>query len=186
VMGEYGLEPQIVLTTPILVSWDGDKMSSSLGNNIPLAAPPDEMFGRTMRIPDEQLPQWWQLVAEQTPPDGEPMGQKLALARWIVARSHGEAAAEASEEHFARVVRRHEAPEEIPEVALPEGDPVHLPALLVASFDVGSTSEARRLIQQGGVKLDGIPGADVDVARSALVGALLQVGKRRFGRLTDS
>src|SRR3954466_1544965 len=112
VMEAYGLQPQVVLTTPILVSWDGDKMSSSLGNNIPLAAPPEEMFGRTMRIPDEQLSSWWELIAEQAPPVGTAMEQKLALARWIVARSHGEEAATAAEQHFSRVVRRHEAPEE--------------------------------------------------------------------------
>ena len=90
VMAHYGLEPQVVLTTPLLLSWDGEKMSSSVGNNIPLTAPPEEMFGRTMRIPDELLPEWWRLVAEQAPPAGEPMASKLALARWIVARSHGE------------------------------------------------------------------------------------------------
>src|SRR6059036_3926896 len=65
VMQAYGLEPQVALTTPLLLSWDGDKMSSSVGNNIPLLAPPEEMFGRTMRIPDEQLPQWYALVMEQ-------------------------------------------------------------------------------------------------------------------------
>jgi tyrosyl-tRNA synthetase len=185
VMGQYGLEPQVVLTTPLLLSWDGDKMASSLGNNIPLTADQDEMFGRTMRIPDELLPQWWQLVAEAEPPVGEPMEQKLALARWIVARSHGEDAARAAEEHFTRVVRRHELPEDLLDIALPDGDPVHLPALLVASFDVPSTSEARRLIGQGGVKLDGTAVAEVDLPRARLAGLVLQVGKRRFARLTD-
>src|SRR5580765_1562455 len=97
VMTQYGLEPQVVLTTPLLLSWDGEKMSSSVGNNIPLTAPPEEMFGRTMRIPDEMLPDWWGLVADRDPPEGDPMASKLALARWIVARSHGEEAAEAAE-----------------------------------------------------------------------------------------
>jgi tyrosyl-tRNA synthetase len=186
VMEHYGLEPQVVLTTPLLVSWDGEKMSSSLGNNIPLTLDAAEMFGRTMRIPDELLRQWWTLVAEREPPAGEAMEQKLALARFVAARSHGEEAANAAEEHFARVVRRHEAPEEVPEVALPAGDPVHLPALLVAAFDVPSTSEARRLIGQGGVRLDGHPLTELDVARERLAGALLQAGKRRFARLTRS
>jgi len=185
VMEHYGLEPQVALTTPLLVSWDDEKMSSSVGNNIPLTAPPEEMFGRTMRIPDDLLPQWWQLVAEDEPPAGEPMAQKLALARWIVARSHGEDAARTAEEHFTRVVRRHEAPDDVPEVPLPAGDPVHLPALLVSSFGVGSTSEARRLIDQGGVKVAGKPVSELDVARKRLSGALVQVGKRRFGRLTE-
>src|SRR5689334_22809792 len=89
VMSHYGAEPQVVLTTPLLLSWDGEKMSSSLGNNIPLTLEAEQMFGRTMRIPDSMLPDWWRLVAEAEPPTGEPLEQKLALARWIVARSHG-------------------------------------------------------------------------------------------------
>ncbi len=186
VMGQYGLEPQVVLTTPLLLSWDGEKMSSSVGNNIPLTAAPEEMFGKTMRIPDELLPQWWRLVAEAEPPAGEPMEAKLALAHWIVARSHGESAARAAEEHFTRVVRHGEAPEEVPEVPLPDGDPVHLPALLVEGFDTESTSEARRLIQHGAVRLDGEVVAELDMPRERLLGRLLQVGKRRFGRLTDA
>ena len=183
VMPHYGFEPQVILTTPLLVSWDGEKMSSSVGNNIPLTAPPEEMFGRTMRIPDELLPEWWRLVADQEPPGADPMASKLALARWIVARSHGADAAEAAEAHFTRVVRHHEAPEEVEEVQLPPGDPVHLPALLVASFGVASTSEARRLIAQGGVKDDGEVVSELDLPRASLEGTLLQVGKRRFGRL---
>ena len=106
VMEAYGLEPQVVLTTPLLLSWDGEKMSSSVGNNVPLTAAPEEMFGRTMRIPDSQLEEWWTLVAEQPVPEGDPLEAKLALARFIVARSHGEEAARAAEEHFTRVVRR--------------------------------------------------------------------------------
>jgi tyrosyl-tRNA synthetase len=183
VMTQYGLEPQVVLTTPLLLSWDGEKMSSSVGNNIPLTAPPEEMFGRTMRIPDEMLSDWWTLVADRDPPDGDPMASKLALARWIVARSHGDEAAEAAEAHFTRVVRHGEAPEEVEEVPLPAGDPVHLPALLVAGLGVASTSEARRLIAQGGVKLDGEVVTELDVARADLDGKLLQAGKRRFARL---
>ena len=183
VMEAYGLDPQIALTTPILDSWDGTKMSSSVGNNIPLTAPPEEMFGRTMRIPDDLLAEWWRLVCDQEAPDTEPMASKLALARWIVARSHGEEAAEAAETHFTRVVRQHEAPAHVAEVQLPPGDPVHMPALLVASFEVASTSEARRLIAQGGVKLEGEPIRELDVPRGQLSGALLQVGKRRFARL---
>ena len=185
VMQAYGLEPQVVLTTPLLLSWDGEKMSSSVGNNVPLTEAPEEMFGRTMRIPDSQLDEWWTLVAEQPVPPGEPMQAKLALARWIVARSHGEEAALAAEEHFRRVVQRGEAPEEIPEHALPAGDPIHLPALLAAAFDL-STSEARRLIAQGGVKLDGKAMSDLDVPRERLVGAVLQAGKRRFVRLNEA
>jgi tyrosyl-tRNA synthetase len=186
VMEAYGLEPQVVLTTPLLLSWDGEKMSSSAGNNVPLTAPPEEMFGRTMRIPDSLLEEWWRLVAEQPVPSGDPMEAKLELARWIVRRSWGEEAARAAEEHFTRVVRRHEAPADVPEARLPEADPIHLPALLVEAAGVASTSEARRLIAQGGVKLDGTVVTELDVPRERLVGALLQAGKRRFVRLVPA
>jgi tyrosyl-tRNA synthetase len=185
VMTHYGLEPQVVLTTPLLLSWDGSKMSGSKGNYIGLTEDPNEQFGKTMRIPDSQLEEWWTLVAEQPVPTREPMEAKLALARWIVARSHGEEAARAAEAHFTRVVREGGAPAEVPEVPLPAGDPVHLPALLVESFGVGSTSEARRLIDQGGVKLDGAPVRDLDISRERLAGAQLQVGKRRYATLTE-
>jgi tyrosyl-tRNA synthetase len=185
VMAQYGLEPQLVLTTPLLLSWDGSKMSGSKGNYIGLTEDPNEQFGKTMRIPDSQLEEWWTLVAEQPVPKGEPMEAKLALARWIVARSHGEEASQAAEAHFTRVVREGGAPAEVPEVVLPAGDPVHLPALLVELFGVGSTSEARRLIDQGGVKLDGEPVRDLDISRGRLAGAQLQVGKRRFATLTE-
>src|SRR5262249_48423427 len=186
VMQAYGLEPQVALTTPLLLSWDGEKMSSSVGNNIPLLAPPEEMFGRTMRIPDEQLEEWWRLVAEQPVPEGDPMQAKLALARFIVTRSHGEDAARAAEEHFARVVREGREPEEIPEAPLPDGDPVHLPKVLADTGLAASTSEARRLIGQGAVKIDGAVVTDLDVPRERLNHAVLQVGKRRFLRLTDA
>jgi tyrosyl-tRNA synthetase len=185
VMAAYGLEPQVVLTTPLLLSWDGEKMSSSVGNNIPLTAPPEEMFGRTMRIPDAQLEEWWTLVAERPVPEGDPMEAKLELARFIVTRSHGEESARAAEEYFTRVVRRHETPEDVPEYPLPSGDPVHLPALLADAFGL-STSEGRRLIGQGGVKLDGDVMNELDVPRERLEGAVLQAGKRRFVRLNGA
>jgi tyrosyl-tRNA synthetase len=186
VMEAYGLDPQVALTTPLLLSWDGEKMSSSVGNNIPLTAPPEEMFGRTMRVPDELLPEWYRLVWEREPPTGDPLEAKLALARFIVARSWGEEAARAAENHFTRVVREGQAPEELPEEPLPEGDPLHLPALLVDRLGLGSTSEARRLIAQGAVKVDGEVVSDVDVPRERLVGALVQAGKRRFVRFASA
>jgi tyrosyl-tRNA synthetase len=183
VMEAYGLEPQVALTTPLLVSWDGEKMSSSIGNNIPLTAPPEEQFGRTMRVPDALVPEWYRLVMEEElDPTVDPLEAKLALARFVVRRSHGEEAAERAEAHFTRVVRKGQAPEEVPEAALPEGDPIHVPALIRDVYGF-STSEARRLIGQGGVKLNGDPLRDVDLPRSALEGGLLQVGKRQFVRL---
>ena len=182
VMEAYGLEPQVVLTTPLLLSWDGAKMSSSVGNNIPLTAAPEEQFGRTMRIPDELLEQWWSLVAEREVPAVDPMEAKLELARFIVRRSHGEHAAKDAEAHFTRVVREGGAPEAVPEIELPDGDPVHLPALIAAGFGL-STSEARRMIAQGGVKLDGAVVGGHDHAPSRLRGKRLQVGKPRFSRV---
>src|SRR3954465_780284 len=186
VMQAYGLEPQVALTTPILVSWDGEKMSSSVGNNIPLTAPPEEMFGRTMRVPDELLPEWYGLIWERERPAGDPLEAKLELARFIVMRSWGEDAARAAEAPFTRGVREGQAPEEGPEEALPEGDPLHLPALLVERLGLGSTSEARRLIAQGAVKVDGEVVSDVDLPRERLAGALVQAGKRRFVRFASA
>src|SRR5436190_16972149 len=173
VMQAYGLEPQVALTTPLLLSWDGEKMSSSVGNNIPLLAPPEEMFGRTMRIPDLQLEEWWRLVAEHAVPEGDPMEAKLALARFIVRRSHGDDAARQAEDHFTRVVRRHETPEDVPEVTWRYQS--YLPALLVEAFGE-SASQWRRQVEQGGVKVNGEPVAGYEVAADALDGALVQGG----------
>jgi tyrosyl-tRNA synthetase len=184
VMEAYGLEPQVVLTTPLIDSWDGTKMSGSKGNYIALVEDPNEQFGKTMRLPDELLEIYYRLVMERELPSGDPMQAKLALARFIVERGHGPAAAVAAEEHFTRVVRDGEAPADVPEVRLPAGDPVHLPALLVEHLGVSSTSEARRLIAQGAVKLDGRPATEIDVPRADLEGALVQAGKRRFMRFS--
>jgi tyrosyl-tRNA synthetase len=138
-----------------------------------------------MRISDHLLREWYRLVLEQElPADADPLQAKLALARWIVTRSHGAAAAEAAEEHFTRVVREGRAPDEVPTHPLPAGDPVHLPAALADAFGI-STSEARRLIAQGGVKIDDAPVSDLEVARAQLVDAVVQAGKRRFVRLVD-
>ena len=184
VMEAYGLEPQVVLTTPLIDSWDGSKMSGSKGNYIALVEDPNEQFGKAMRLPDELLETYYRLVMEsdERPPD--PLEAKLALARFIVTRAHGEEAARAAEEHFTRVVREGQAPEDVVEVELPRADPVHLPRLLVDSLGIGSASEARRLIGQGAVRLDGEVVTELDVPREQLEGRLLQAGKRRFARLT--
>jgi tyrosyl-tRNA synthetase len=184
VMEAYGLEPQVVLTTPLIDSWDGTKMSGSKGNYIALVEDPNEQFGKTMRLPDELLETYYRLVMERELPSGDPMQAKLALARFIVERGHGPEAAAAAEDHFTRVVREGEAPADVPEAPLPAGDPVHLPALLVEHLGVSSTSEARRLIAQGAVKLDGRPATEIDVPRADLAGALVQAGKRRFMRFS--
>jgi tyrosyl-tRNA synthetase len=186
VMQAYGLEPQIALTVDLLVSWDGTAMSASRGNYIALFEDPHEQFGKAMRVPDELLPQYYRLVMESEDVPADPLEAKLGLARFIVRRAHGEAAVAAAEEHFNRVVRRHEAPEEVPDGTLPAGDPIHLPALLVDQLGIGSTSEARRLIGQGGVKVDGEPVTELDVPRARLEGATLQAGKRRFARFPSA
>jgi tyrosyl-tRNA synthetase len=187
VMEQYDLEPQAVVTYELLVGTDGvDKMSKSFGNYIGIDEPPEEQFGKTMSIQDDLLPQWWRLCLDRDPPEVEPMEAKLALARGIVERYHCPQAAERAEEHFTRVVREHQEPEEVPEATLPDGDPVHLPTLLVEHLGVASTSEARRLIAQGGVKVDGRPVAEIDLPRARLQGALVQAGKRRFMRFSGA
>ena len=186
VMAQYGQEPQVVVTYPLLVGTDGhEKMSKSRGNYVGITDPPEEMFGKTMSIPDAALPQWWELLVGGDHAV-DPMDWKLELARRVTARWHGEDGARAGEEHFTRVVRRHEAPDRVPDVALPDGDPVHLPALLADALGIASTSEARRLLAQGGVKVNGEPVSELDLARERLEGALIQVGKRRFARLTPA
>ncbi len=184
VMEAYGLEPQVVLTTPLIDSWDGSKMSGSKGNYIALVEDPNEQFGKAMRLPDELLETYTRLVMESDKRPSDPLEAKLALARFIVTRAHGPDAARAAEEHFTRVVREGHAPDEVLEVGLPRADPVHLPRLLVDSLEIGSASEARRLIGQGAVRLDGEVVTELDVPREQLEGRLLQVGKRRFARLT--
>jgi tyrosyl-tRNA synthetase len=186
VMAHYGLEPQAVMTFELLVGTDGvEKMGKSVSNYVGIDEPPEEMFGKVMSIPDSALDQWWRLTLDREPPAVDAMESKLDLARGIVELYHGAEAARAAEEHFTRVVREGRAPEEVPEVPLPNGDPVHLPALLV-ELGIPSTSEARRLISQGGVRVNGEAITDVDVPRATLEGALVQAGKRRFARLTVS
>jgi tyrosyl-tRNA synthetase len=181
----YGQPPQVVLTTPLILGFDGEKMSASKNNYVGLAEPPEEQFGKVMRISDELLPDYYRLVLQTEPPAGEPMEAKLALARAIVARSHGDDAAAEAEAHFTRVVREGQAPEDVPDASLPDGDPVHLPAALAAAFGL-STSEARRLIAQGGVKVDGDVVRSLDVARGTLLDATVQAGKRRFARFVGA
>ena len=184
VMEAYGLDPQVVLTTPLINSWDGTKMSGSRGNYIGLLEAPEEQFGKAMRFPDEMLPELYRLVMEREPPKSEPMQAKLELARFVVARSHGEEAARAAEEHFARVVRRGEAPVDVETIAwTTESDAVYLPSVLKTHFDE-TTSHWRRVIDQGGVTIDGRAVTEYEVPWAVLEGAVLQAGKRRFLRLT--
>jgi len=180
----WGQDPQVVMTMPILTGLDGEKkMSKSLGNQIGVGDPAQEQFGRTMRIPDDLLPEWYRLLApDAPPPEGHPAQDKRRLARLIADRFHGPGAGEAAEAHFNRVVRDREAPDDVPEVTVAPGT-VHLPALLAESLGVPSRSEARRLIAGGGVQLDGEPVGELDLPADALDGRLLRAGKRRFARV---
>jgi tyrosyl-tRNA synthetase len=186
VMQAYGLEPQVALTVHYLDSWDGTGMSASRGNYIGLREAPDDQFGKAMRVPDSLLEQWYRLVLEKPVPEGDPLEAKLALARFIVRRAHGEDAARAAEEHFTRVVREGRAPEDVPLVPLPADDPVHLPKALLEWGLVTSTSEARRLVAQGGVKLNGTTATELDVPRASLAGKVVQAGKRRFAKVAET
>src|SRR5437870_2097 len=184
VMEAYGLEPQVVLTTPLLVSWDGKKMSSSEGNNIPLTMDPEEQFGRAMRIPDELLPEWYRLVMETEPPAGDPLEAKLELARFIVRRSHGEEGVRRGEDHFTRVVREGRAPDEaeIPTASV-DGGSASLPQLL-RDQSGQSTSHRRRVVEQGGVRSDGEPVREPELPAERLAGSVIQAGKRQFLRVS--
>jgi tyrosyl-tRNA synthetase len=191
IQAAYGQKPQSILTMPILVGIDGaQKMSKSLGNYVGVADAPEEMFGRLMRVPDEAMGEYYRLLLGDEPrPGAAPNEAKRELARRLVERFHGEAAAKAAERHFDRLFVAHEAPEEIEEADLSPyaGDDdgeVHLPALIAGAFGV-SSSEARRLLKQGGVKLDGEPVAPgtLDLRPEDLDGRVIQLGKRRFRRL---
>ena len=186
VMPQYGLEPQVVITYPLLVGLDGEeKMSKSKGNYIGVTEAPEEIFGKAMSIPDAALPQWWDLLVGGGEHPGDPMEWKLELARRVTGRWAGEEGAQAGEAHFTRVVREGQVPDEVAEAALPDGDPVHLPAALAGAFGL-STSEARRLIAQGGVKLDGAVVTGLDVPRADLRDSTVQAGKRRFARFRET
>jgi tyrosyl-tRNA synthetase len=183
----FGQPEQAVLTVPILPGIDGtEKMSKSVGNHVGVTDPPEEMFGRTMRLPDEAMEAWFRLLAIDRPAGGTPpMEAKRALARGIVTRFWGAEAAREAEAHFDRTVVRHEAPHEVEDLAVAfDGGSVHLPALIASGFG-HSRSEARRLLAQGAVRLDGeaLGEADLDLPAERVDGALLQVGRRQFRRL---
>jgi len=191
IQSAYGQKPQSILTMPILVGIDGvQKMSKSLGNYIGVTEAPEEMFGKVMRVPDVAMPDYYRLVLGVEPPPGAPPNEaKRSLGRGIVERFHDAAAALGAEQHFNRLFVERGVPDDVEELDLAPylGDNnggVHLPAVMAAAFGI-SSSEARRLIKQGGAKLDGepIPADTLDFAPSELDGRVLQAGKRRFRRL---
>jgi tyrosyl-tRNA synthetase len=181
----YGVEPQSVLTMPILPGIDGvQKMSKSLGNYVGVEDLPADMFGKLMRVPDDAMPVYYELLLDDPlDQDSTPRDAKRHMAHALTARYHGEDAADEARDRFDTVHVRHELPDEIEEFAFSPGNgQVHLPALMAEAFGL-SRSEARRLLTQGGVKLDGQGLDALDVAAEDLDGAVLQVGRRRFKKL---
>jgi tyrosyl-tRNA synthetase len=193
----YGQEPQIVFTLPLLVGTDGvHKMSKSLGNFVGLRDEPNLMYGRVMSLSDSAMPDWFRLASGlDAARAGEVLGRlergelppveaKRELARTVVARFHDEAAGHVAEQEFLRVHSRREMPTEIAEVALPDDDIVYLPGMLVEHLGVASSSEARRLIKGGGVRLDGEAVDVLELPRAELAGRVMQVGRRKFVRFS--
>ena len=187
----YDVPQQSVMTMPILPGLDGaQRMSKSLDNYVGVTDPPEDMFAKLMSIPDETMPTYYLLLLGEEMPELPPNEAKRALGRRLVERFHDADAAAAGEERFDTIHKRREVPEDIPDVALDEaggdgGGEIHLPALISSAFGI-SSSEARRLLSQGGVKLDGetVPAEPLDVPAERLSGRVLQVGKRRFARLS--
>jgi len=187
IMEYYGKTPQCVLTTPLLVGTDGTaKMSKSLGNYIGATEDPRDMFGKTMSLPDEPMPDYYSLVLGRKLPEARPVEQKRELARSLVRTFHGEAAVAEAEEHFDTVVRR-EVPKDVPEVALTEGA-VGIIALITLAGFAQTNGEARRFIRGGAVRLGGeqITDEKLYLPAESLTGKVLQVGKRRYARLVSA
>jgi tyrosyl-tRNA synthetase len=198
----YGQEPQVVLTTPLLIGTDGDrKMSKSLDNYVALTESPDEMFGKVMSIPDSLVVSYFELLTDHA---GEQLDgirkrveaggsaaaeAKRRLGRELVTMYHGAGAGQSAEQRFDAVFKKHELPDEVPEVGLPpsvrNSRTVWLPRLMVELGLAASNGEAVRLIRQGGVRLDGnqVGDADIEVEVADLAGTVLQVGRRRFLRI---
>jgi tyrosyl-tRNA synthetase len=194
---DYGQPPQAVITHPLLVGLDGrEKMSKSLGNTIGITDPPESMYGKLMSISDALMLDYFDALSAGEWEDlredrarlegrgGDPLAFKHALARRLVERFHGTAAAEASAERFRRVVQQGEAPGDLPEtaLALPNDGALGLLEILERLGITSSRSEARRLVAQGAVELDGVGVADPTLRLRA--GAYrIKVGKRRFARV---
>jgi tyrosyl-tRNA synthetase len=179
----YGVEPQSVLTMPILPGIDGvQKMSKSLGNYVGVDDPPEEMFGKLMRVPDDAMPTYYDLLLDEQP-QPDPREAKRHMAFELTERYHGAEAANEARERFDTLHIRRELPEDIDEFGFSaENGQVHLPALMADAFGL-SRSDARRLLAQGGVKLDGKELDALDLPADQLDGAVLQVGRRRFKKL---
>ncbi len=201
-MEKMDMEPQIAMTMPLLEGTDGvRKMSKSYGNYVGLTDEADDMFGKVMSIPDELMVKYYRLASTLSVDEIDkieeglandslhPNKVKRALARNIVAAYHGEAAAKEAEEAFDRVFKQHEMPEDIPEFKADltpndEGK-VYLAKLLAEAGLCSSVGDARRMIDGGGVKINGeaVPAKSYNVDPAGLEGAVVQVGKRKFVKL---
>lgn len=192
----YGMAAQVAMTMPLLLGTDGvNKMSQSLGNYVAVDDPPDEMFGKVMSISDEMMEQWFTLAADTSEDEvvaimsrladgsAHPNATKRDLARRIVTLYRGEQAAREAEAAFDLIHKHKKVPDDVSEFALPDSGVVSLPSIIRDAGLATSGGEARRLIQQGAVKIEGERLSDFDVDRSVLAGQVLQVGKRRFVRL---
>ena len=193
-MREYGLEPQVVLTMPLLEGLDGvEKMSKSLGNYIGINEEPGQIFGKVMSISDEVMWKYYLLCTDLTPAEveerkaGHPMDAKRELAKIIIRDFHDSDAAEAAEAEFRRVFSEGELPADVPERSLPaSAEPMLLSKIITLAGLAESNKDAQRLIAQGGVLVDDVK---IDSTRHALDASagksyLLKVGKRRFAKVT--
>ena len=199
VMREFALEPQVVLTMPLLVGTDGvEKMSKSLGNYIGINETPREIFGKVLSISDDLMWKYYELCTDLGLDEIESMRRqvsegalhpkqaKVDLAKRVIADFHPPGAAEAAEAEFEKIFVSHETPDEVDEVALPcEASPIWFPKLLVKAGLAKSNGEATRLIAQGGVTLDGsrVEKSDLELAIAHPSEHLIKVGKRRFVRV---
>ncbi|QWK97525.1 tyrosine--tRNA ligase [Plesiomonas shigelloides] len=195
---EYGQKPQIVITMPLLVGLDGEKkMSKSAHNYIGISEAPSEMFGKVMSISDELMWDWYVLLSFRPLAEIEdfkarvaagtlnPRDVKVWLAKEIIARFHSQADADAAEQEFINRFQKGAMPDEMPELTLDAGSEGIAIANLLKDADlVASTSEALRMIKQGGVKIDGDKVDDAKLTLSAGSTAVYQVGKRKFARVT--
>lgn len=191
----WGQEPQVVLTMPLLEGLDGvSKMSKSLGNYIGITEPAHDIYGKVLSVSDELMFRYYELLSDLSAAEIEqlkadmgtgrlhPKAVKQRLARELAGRFHGAEAAAKAEENFERVFSQHALPEEIPEKAIRADGEIALPRLLVEAGLAASTSEARRLISQNAVTVDGEKVTDADRTLPARGELLLKVGKRRFCR----
>ena len=196
---ELGQEPQVVLLMPLLVGLDGvKKMSKSLGNYVGISEPPAEMFGKLMSLSDELMPTYFELCTDvpmdevavlTDPARTHPREAKKRLAREIITLYHGADAAQAADNEFERVHKEHQAPDDMPEIAVPAeicdaSGNARVTALLVAASLAPSSGEAKRLILQGGVSIDGVKITDPAEMLLVQTGQVVKVGRNRFIRLT--